>query len=218
MSERRSPLSSDLSVMLSSFEAHFISFCMVSMFTEVEIIKNFKWGDQPPSAIFLSHLNVSKPSVRRVTWTRDTWELSMDWRERPCADTSQTASLMRSFNASMVFLRTSAFGRRHSNILSIYFSRHTLNNASFSKKSHQILSGDWFPPMTADKLKTKMSKLPDLLKVLETLWNISKFKNNSVQVEWVAVGARKIKSRTCFSRRNFEKPAGIFKNRISRYI
>jgi hypothetical protein len=37
--------------------------------------------------------------------------------------------------------------------------------------------------MTADKLKAKMSKVPDLLKVLETLWNVSKFKNNSVQDE-----------------------------------
>ena len=57
-SPRRSPLSSDFKVIESSFAAHFINFPMVSMLT--------------PSAKFLSHRKVSKPSVLKVTWTRDT--------------------------------------------------------------------------------------------------------------------------------------------------
>jgi hypothetical protein len=77
--------------MLSSFAAHLSILAMLFRFMPIEKVR--------------SQRKCSKPSLRRVRATRDTWELSMAWREMPLAVTSKLASVISSRVASSTFSR-----------------------------------------------------------------------------------------------------------------
>uniref|UniRef100_H2Y243 Uncharacterized protein n=1 Tax=Ciona intestinalis TaxID=7719 RepID=H2Y243_CIOIN len=69
-----------------------------------------------PMARFRSHRYFSKPSARRVSCTRETWELSMACKLNPDDVQSHDASFTISFNASWTFFSRLPWTRRASNI------------------------------------------------------------------------------------------------------
>lgn len=92
MSVRASAVSSALSVMISSFPAHFrILLILVELNPRLMGRSQRKW---------------SKPLDWRFTCTRETWEESMAWMESSSSEQSMFASCTRSFKASMSCLNT----------------------------------------------------------------------------------------------------------------
>lgn len=62
---------------------------------------------------------VSKPSERRVSCTKETWDESMLCKFTPLELMSQQASLMRSLSASSTFFRMEPWTRRASNMVAV---------------------------------------------------------------------------------------------------
>mmetsp|Transcript_24780 Transcript_24780/g.46604 ORF Transcript_24780/g.46604 Transcript_24780/m.46604 type:complete len:203 (-) Transcript_24780:19-627(-) len=76
-----------------------------------------RFWELKPREMLRSQRKWSKPSERRATAQRDTWEESMAWMERPSSLQSMLASVTRSLRASRSFLRIDPLVRRASNMV-----------------------------------------------------------------------------------------------------